>query len=343
MASQYPKRFYGLHMAEGCAEYREPDKEPYKIFVGEKTIFNMNKSFEGKPVFVGHADEVGPEITPDGHVIRSFFNKVDGKTWCEFIVTSDKGMDAINAGWKLSNAYIIKQSAQGGRWHGIDFDKEVIEAEYDHLAIVDDPRYAESIIMTPEQFKEYCKNKELELESVQNSNNNKPKKGKSMLNFFKKEKLENASDFDGVSVMLPKSKKEIEIARLINEADEEAMNEDQPQYAVAHEIVKINEDEEMTVEELINKYKNMCEEIENMKKNEEKEEEKKEENEEEEKEKEKEENEDEEEKKEENEDEEEKKENSNYKKLMNAGSFSSEILETSIDQVERGRIKYGSK
>ena len=168
-ASQYPKRFYGLHFAEGCAEYKTAPDKSFMIFIGENAIKNMDATFEGKPVFVGHRDEVTPEMIPDGHVIKSFFNKADGKTWVEFIVTSDEGLEAISKGWELSNAYKIVRSGAGGRWHGIDYGQEVVEGEYEHLAIVPDPRYEESIVLSPEEFKTYNEQKEAELKKLQNS------------------------------------------------------------------------------------------------------------------------------------------------------------------------------
>lgn len=360
-ASQFPKRYYGLHFSEGCASYSQEGKEPFMVFVGEKAMRDMDKTYEGKPVYVDHRDNVTPENVQDadGYVIRSFYNSTDGKHWCEFIVVSDKGHEAIRNGWRLSNAYEIKKSGAGGRWHGIDYHQEIIEGEYEHLAIVDDPRYAESIILTPNEFKEYNEQKENNLKSLSNSIKNK-KKGKTMFNFFKKEKLENSDDLQTMSVMLPKSKKEVTIEKLINEADKEAMNEDKPDYAVKHALVKTNEGD-LTVEELVNKYNEYCDkdkenedeededkkENKKKKKNEEKEDEEKKENEEEpvlpnE--------DDEDDKENEDDDEDDKKENKkknsvNFNKLKNAEERTldnSVGIDLSIDQVERGRKKYGS-
>lgn len=322
-ASQFPKRFYGLHMAEGCAYYVHDDN---MIFVNNENLKKMDKTYEGKPVFVGHRDEVAPDIEPDGHVIKSFYNKADGKHWVEFLVTSDDGLDAIeNKKFRLSNAYHVLRKGLGGRWHGIDYASEILEGEYDHLALVPDPRYDESVILTPSQFQEYNDKKEADLKMLNNSIN---KTGvKSMFNFFKKEKVENSIDLESMSVVLPKSKKEVDISRLINEADEKACNEDMPEYAVEHMLVKLD-DEEVSVAELVNRYKNMMHK-----------EEEKEENEEEVKEEEKKEN------LEEDKKEEEKKE-INKNSILNAeDSFLSGVtnIDLSMDKVARGKTRYGSK
>ncbi len=183
----------------------------------------------------------------DGYVVRSFYNATDGKHWAEFIVVSDKGHDAIRNGWKLSNAYIPKEMRGGGQWHGVDFAKEVVRGEYEHLAIVPNPRYSESIILTPEQFKAYNHEKELELKRLSNS-----KGEKSMFNFFKKQKVENATDLESMSVTLPKSGKEVELSKMINEYDASMMSGDYG-YANGDHKVKVG-DAVMTVNDLVSKH-----------------------------------------------------------------------------------------
>ncbi len=247
-ASQKPQRYFGLHMVEGVAEYREPGKDPYRILINEDAIKKMDQTFEGLPVYVHHVEEVNFENIQheaDGYVIKSFFNKADGKHWAEFIIVSDKGHEAIKIKkWKLSNAYIPgSDTAPGGQWHGVDYQKEVKSGVYEHLAIVPNPRYAESIILTPEEFKTYNNEKEIELTRLANS------KGAPMLSFFKKAKVENA-DFAEVSVTLPKSKIEKTITQLVNEADERLTN---AYMCNGDERVKVGESE-MSVNELVSKH-----------------------------------------------------------------------------------------
>lgn len=348
-SSQMPKIYYGLHMVEGVAEYRNPtvnNGEPYRLFINEETIKSMDKTFQGRPVYVGHVDDVdfsNIQMEADGYVIESFFNKPDGKHWCRFIVVSERGHEAIKKGWKLSNAYAIKQSVGGGKWHGVEYLKEVKEAEYEHLAIVQNPRYEESRVLTPEEFKAYNLEKEAELLKIANSKDKeiKKNKGEGMLNFFKREKVENSADLESMMVLLPKSKKEMLLTSVINELDK--------LYANGDHMVKVGE-EEMKLNELVEKYQQMCDqakknEIKEEKKpeNEEEKDEKKPENEDEEK---KPENEDEEEM--DNEDEEEKAEKAqnSFKDLKDAekkavkNGFST--IELSSDKLARGRARYGS-
>ncbi len=267
-AKVLPKVFYGLHMVEGVAEYREEGKDPYRICILENAIKKMDASFQGKPVFVLHAEDDLKDILADiqnradGYVIESFFNQADGKHWAKFIVVSDDGHAAIQNGWKLSNAYIPQSVPKQGQWHGVDYQKEVISGEYDHLAIVPNPRYEESIILTPEEFKAYNEAKHAELTMLANSKD----KGESQmkLGFFKKtkvEKVENGLELESLSVQVGKDKKEYTILELVQEVEKV---QNMQGYANGDHMVKVGE-EELSVNDLMKKYGEVCNELSELK------------------------------------------------------------------------------
>lgn len=215
-ASQKPKVYFGMHFCPGVAEYAG-NEGSFRIFLNEDTIRKMNPTFKGCPVYVQHVDEVDLQKLQeqaDGYVIRSFFNEADGKTWCEFIVVSDEAHSAIKNGWKLSNAYLPKSFAPGGEWNGVSYDKQVMDAEFEHLAIVPNPRYAESIILDADEFRAYNEKKVNELSKLKNSREVK----KNMFSIFKKTEVKDA-DLETMTIKLPKSGRELTIAQLVNEAD----------------------------------------------------------------------------------------------------------------------------
>lgn len=262
-ASVMPKVYYGLHFADGIARYDDLGKT---ILVADKVAKKMDATFAGKPVYVNHVDDVNLDnlqVEADGYVIESFFNKADGKHWAKFIIVSDKGHDALRRGWKLSNTYVPKSMAMGGSWHGQQYDEEIMEAEYEHLAIVNNPRYSESIVLTPDQFKDYNNKLDAEHDKLKNS------KGDSMkLNIFKRQKVENSDDLTGMHVVLPKSGKEISIEKLVNAADEAEVNKGASVEAKDSDTVKIG-DEVVTIASLKevfsnSKKKNKSEEEEEM-------------------------------------------------------------------------------
>jgi len=266
-AMQMPKRYYGLHFYPGVAEYREGDKEPYRVFINEATAKKMDPTFTGKPVYVRHVDEVdlrNLQNEADGFVVRSFFNKADGKHWVEFIVVSDKGHAAIAKGWKLSNCYTPKGGlASGGQHNGVDFKNEIMDGEYEHLAIVDNPRYEESVILSPEDFKKYNEQKEAELQKLANSKDAQKagKKGEGKMGFsiFKRAKVENEADLKEMVVTLPKSKVDMSLEQIVNELDEVKV-QNMAGYANDEHMVKTGDDEEMSVKDLRKNYNKMKEE-----------------------------------------------------------------------------------
>ena len=168
-------------------------------------------------MFVQHVDDVKDSREElrqeaDGWVLECFYNKSDGKTWVKFIAVTDAAINAVEDGFKLSNAYFPTTFGPRGVWNGMEYDKQIVDGEYEHLAIVDDPRYAESIILTPEEFKNYNIEKETELMKIANSNT---KKEKPMFEMFKRQKVENGADLENTLVKLPKSKKEITISNAL--------------------------------------------------------------------------------------------------------------------------------
>lgn len=258
--------YYGLHFYPGVCQYQEGDGEPYRVFLPEDTLRSMDPSFAGCPVFLLHVDEVEQDINKlrteaDGWVIRSFFNEADGKHWAEFVVVSSRAKDAIARGLKLSNCYLPSSLGPGGTWNGIDYKNQILEARYEHLAIVPNPRYEESIILNPDQFKKYNADKLEELKKLANSKQER----KSMFNFFKKTKVENSADYDSMSVQLPKSKIEISIAKLINDADEHEMKKDEARMCDGSDMVE-HKGEKMTLDAFKAKHDAMCDEMEKMKK-----------------------------------------------------------------------------
>lgn len=272
-------RFFGLHFYSGVAQYQDdPSQEPYRVFLNEDTLRRMDQSFQGCPIFVEHVDEVDPDLDQlrkevDGWVLKSFYNETDGKHWVEFIICSERAEKAIKNGMRLSNAYIPKKFASGGLWNGVPYAKEITDAEYEHLAIVQNPRYEESVILTPEQFTKYNSDQIIELKRVANSKGDQKMK----FTFFKKSKVENAIDPD-LQLVLPKSGRSISLQKLINDAyekdqdgamDSNPMNDESSKsHSMANmdHMCKMHDGSYMKVKDVLSKHQAMCDEMDEMKK-----------------------------------------------------------------------------
>ena len=173
-SKDFPKRYFARHIKEGPVHYLEKGED--KIYlVKDEALKKMNASFEGKPIYIKHVDEVNMDTLKEdanGYVVKSFYNEFDGAWWAE-IIADDEAQGFIEKGWAVSNAYLPTELGSGGVYHDIDYDKEVKNGVYEHLAIVDNPRYEEAVIMTPEEFKNFNEGRKAELEKLKNSKENK--------------------------------------------------------------------------------------------------------------------------------------------------------------------------
>lgn len=159
-----PKRFFGLHFSPGVVEYPSLEK---RVFISPELAKQMDPSFEGKPLFVNHVDDYDvstlPEIS-DGYVIRSFYNVYDGNNWVEFLAVSDDAIEKIAQGWKLSNSLKVEVDNIPGTSKNVSYDTAATSGYYHHLALVQVPRYENSEIKTPEEFKAYNEKLKAQLE-----------------------------------------------------------------------------------------------------------------------------------------------------------------------------------
>lgn len=258
-----PMIWYGLHFAEGVALYQRSQDESEMVYISDDTARSMNHSFAAKPVYIDHPESKDIDLDKlheiDGWVVESFYNKADGKHWVKFITVTEQAADAIKNGYKLSNAYFpTSEGGPAGEWHGVPYNRQITDAQYEHLAIVKEPKYSESIILTEEEFDKYNIQKQEELGN--RFVNEKTKKGEtSMFEIFKREKVKDGIDIKSHSVILPKSKIEMSLERVINMADEEAIkkNQNPDMFCTGEENVKVGE-KTMKVNDLIKEYQNLA-------------------------------------------------------------------------------------
>ena len=268
---QLPRVYYGLHSAEGVAEYAdEKTGKHYRVLLLEDALKKMDPSFRGKPAYVEHVEKVNVQRIQeeaDGYVFESFFNEADSKHWVMFIVVSDEGHEAMGKGWVLSNCYTPSKLDPGGKWHGVDYVEEILDGVYEHLAFVPNPRYQESVVMTPEQFKQYNETCRAELARLKNDADDLEEGDKGMKNpfqFFAKEKHKNSEELSGLSVLLPQSKVEVSVERLVNDADERELHKNDAMADLKHNV-KLHDGTMCNVGELLEKHKTLSDAYEDLK------------------------------------------------------------------------------
>ena len=115
--------------------------------IRKETLDKFIDTFVGKPVIINHKSN----ITDDdivGKVLNVWFNADDGWYWCDGIITDETAINLIqDKGWSVSCSYSYTQSAEGGTENNIPYDIEFLDGEFDHLAIVENPRYERANIV----------------------------------------------------------------------------------------------------------------------------------------------------------------------------------------------------
>lgn len=254
-AKEEPKIFYCKHISPGVCAY-----EDETILIGEETLKEMDKTFAGKPIYVNHqkVNLENLQQEADGYVAESFYLPEDGCHWAKMIIVSDKGQEAIRKGWKVSNAYVPDEFGIGGEWHNIPYNREVMKAHYTHLALVDNPRYEEAEVMTPEDFKMYKEQKREQLKSLENAKTKG--EGKTMKwKLFKRTEVTNSDDLSNTMVELSNGTA-ISIGEMVNSVEKDIQEKEEAKNKcndLLEEAVKVN-GEEMKVKDLIKEYESKC-------------------------------------------------------------------------------------
>lgn len=150
-AKDLPDFYFCRHMQPGTARYKDET-----ILLDTTCMQKMAKTMPRVPVYINHQDvDVENIHQADGFVTECFYNPLDGWLWAKFMVISDDAKLAIQNGYSVSNAYHPTQFGQGGTKNNVEYDREVLDAEFSHLALVEDPRYEKAKVYTPDQYKQY--------------------------------------------------------------------------------------------------------------------------------------------------------------------------------------------
>ena len=278
------------------------------IYISDATMYTIMPKLLGISVILTHDG-----TDPIGEVVDVFQNPSDTDQWIgKLAIRSPDAVSKLASGWGVSTAYkITSETSEGGKWNNIEYDSEVLDVDWLHVAVVDNPRYT---IAKDGVF----------LNSVK-------KKGEQMFNLFrvKREKVLLNED---EKLFVKVGDEELELSEIIKKVSEEELK-NKKNFASDDMEVELN-GEKICVKELIDRY-NACKKNEEEKVEEKKEEEKVEEKK------------NEEEKKEEIKKEEEKKEeikNSLDVKqaYVNRGMGISLEYKTMSERMDEANRKYGS-
>jgi hypothetical protein len=135
------------------------DQDQGVVLVSKEALDNMGPSFRNCPViFVPeHHNDQDKETAFNFEDIGSnpaagIVTTIpawgdDGWQWVEMSVWDEDAQNAIEKGFSVSCAYEPEEAHTGGIWHELEYDREVVNGKYMHMAIVPRPRYEGSRIL----------------------------------------------------------------------------------------------------------------------------------------------------------------------------------------------------
>lgn len=139
-SSDWPITFKCSYIEPGLVAYADVGN----VLVRKEVLDKMANSFVGKPVVNEEHKDVSPadfRLGKADGIVNSVWYDTDGKFHCAYQVWDSNTRTNIKNGYQVSCAYKVLRWGSGGVHNNIPYDREVLDGEYTHLAIVSNPRY----------------------------------------------------------------------------------------------------------------------------------------------------------------------------------------------------------
>lgn len=109
----------------------------------KEAIESCMESVIGIPVTIGHIEVTATNRADVEHgVVKAWhYNADDGWFYVTGEIDSHDAQEKIRSGWRPSCGFQVGPLGPGGVDHGIRFDQEITSLKFNHLAIVERPRY----------------------------------------------------------------------------------------------------------------------------------------------------------------------------------------------------------
>ena len=109
------------------------------IYISKEAIERYSHRLKGKPVTIGHIEGITEENAQKVSVGDVAVCTEPGE--CIVTIKNEEADRLIENGERFSCCWVPVRWGEGGTWHNIPYDKELVEMDFTHLAIVPDPRY----------------------------------------------------------------------------------------------------------------------------------------------------------------------------------------------------------
>ena len=121
------------------------------VLITKETLNKFIDTMVGSPVVIKHKELDQNNVNEErvGVVNSVWFDDNDGWFWCDGVIWDETAINLIkDQGWNVSCAYKIKEANNdGGSENNINYDMEFLDGVFEHLAIVDNPRYERAQIV----------------------------------------------------------------------------------------------------------------------------------------------------------------------------------------------------
>lgn len=117
--------------------------------VTKETLDKFIQTLVGCPVIIRHKTLTSDNVDEErvGVVNGVWFDPKDAWFYCDGIIWKKDAIRKIENGWTVSCTYEMTDSTgEGGEWHNIPFEDELLNGVFLHLAIVPNPRYEDATI-----------------------------------------------------------------------------------------------------------------------------------------------------------------------------------------------------
>ena len=151
------RRYRAYYIEPGLADYSAEGIG--LVLVQKPALDRMNSSFVGMPVVnFEHTDREPDELFEleaadveefaDGVVAATGYDTDTGWYWADLLIWDDQTQNNLdNNGYSVSCAYDVTNAASGGSYHNVDYQEEVLDGEYKHMAVVPNPRYEDAWVI----------------------------------------------------------------------------------------------------------------------------------------------------------------------------------------------------
>lgn len=139
-------KFKSKFIEPGIVSYRDMVNGGIEL-LRKETIDRCLDTAIGNPLTIGHVDvsKVDRHTVENGVVQSVSYNPEDGWYYCEGTVDTDAAKAKMRAGKRPSCAYEVTSFGPGGVYHGIRYEREITGLKFQHLAIVEKPRYEDAV------------------------------------------------------------------------------------------------------------------------------------------------------------------------------------------------------